>query len=463
MQPEDDKVSIAILQSSVDLLILNISFFVAYAIKIPVSPIVHFGDHYLFLLVFFNLIWVLITLGLKTYELPGFLGMESIWKKSFQTILLHLAVIIVFIFIVKGFYYSRGLVGLAYFFLVIGITVWRTFFIYLVKRNRKSGHNLKRVIIVGSGTIGNQLYNYFTSSLSLGYKFEGFFHNHPEQCMPVTMVKGSLKDVEHYINENPIDEIFCTFRLNQSRSIRWLRDLADNHLIRFKLVPDFKGFLNRNVSLNYYYDTPVLTFRKEPLERTVNSIVKRLFDVIFSSLVIILLSPLGLIITLLIKVSSPGSVLFAQKRSGRNKEIFTCYKFRSMVINEVSDKHQAKPNDPRVTPIGKFLRKTNLDELPQFFNVLKGEMSVVGPRPHMLAHTQEYAKLINRFHVRHFVKPGITGWAQVNGLRGPLSKRNMYMRVRFDVWYVENWSLLLDIKIILRTILNMFAGERNAF
>jgi Undecaprenyl-phosphate glucose phosphotransferase len=277
------------------------------------------------------------------------------------------------------------------------------------------------------------------------------------------MVKGSLKDVSQYIIENPVDEIFCTFRLTQSRSIRWLRELADNHMIRFKLVPDFKGFLNRNVTLNYYYDTPVLVFRKEPLESTVNGAIKRLFDILFSIVVIIMLLPLCFIIAVLIKTTSPGPVFFSQKRSGRNNKIFTCYKFRTMVLNDVSDFAQARQDDPRVTRIGKLLRQTNLDELPQFINVMKGDMSVVGPRPHMLSHTQEYAKLINRFHVRHFVKPGITGWAQVNGLRGPLSKRNMYNRVKYDVYYVENWSLLLDIKIIIRTVLNMFAGERNAF
>lgn len=319
------------------------------------------------------------------------------------------------------------------------------------------------MIIVGSGTIGNQLYNYFSSSLSLGYRFDGFFHNNPDQCLPGHLVRGSVKDVEGFIFDHPIDEIYCTFSLNQSKSIRWLRRIADNNLIRFRLVPDFKGFVNRNVALDFYYDTPVLTFRSEPLESAWNAFVKRVFDIVFSLSVIIVSFPFMLILILLIKVSSPGPVFFSQQRSGRNREIFTCYKFRSMVSNSSADTLQATQNDPRVTGIGKFLRKTNLDEMPQFINVLLGQMSVVGPRPHMLTHTEEYAKLINKFHVRHFVKPGITGWAQVNGYRGPLNKLNMYKRVRFDVWYIENWSLLLDVKIITRTVLNMITGERNAF
>jgi undecaprenyl-phosphate galactose phosphotransferase/putative colanic acid biosynthesis UDP-glucose lipid carrier transferase len=205
--------------------------------------------------------------------------------------------------------------------------------------------------------------------------------------------------------------------------------------------------------------------RREPLENSLNRIIKKIFDMCFSFLVIALLFPwLFPILMLIIKIESPGPVFFKQERSGRDNKPFSCLKFRSMRVNEGSHKKQAEKGDKRVTRFGAFMRKTSIDELPQFFNVLFGNMSVVGPRPHMLYHTQAYKELINNYLVRHYTKPGITGWAQVNGYRGETKELvDMENRVEFDIWYIENWSLLLDIKIIIKTVLNVFHGEKNAY
>ena len=193
--------------------------------------------------------------------------------------------------------------------------------------------------------------------------------------------------------------------------------------------------------------------------------LKRLFDISFSLFVLIFIcSWLFPLLAIAIKLSSPGPIFFIQKRSGRNNAEFDCYKFRSMSVNKDSDKVQAIKNDTRITLIGKFLRKSNLDELPQFFNVLIGNMSVVGPRPHMLQHTADYSAIIDKFMVRHLIKPGITGWAQVNGFRGATSHpRYMMKRVRYDLWYIENWTFLLDIQIIFMTVYSMIKGDKNAF
>jgi exopolysaccharide biosynthesis polyprenyl glycosylphosphotransferase len=193
--------------------------------------------------------------------------------------------------------------------------------------------------------------------------------------------------------------------------------------------------------------------------------LKRAFDIVFSVLVISLIFPILFpILAILIKLSSKGPVFFKQLRTGKDNNSFYCYKFRTMRINQDSDKKQACKNDNRITKIGAFMRKTSLDELPQFFNVLQGDMSVVGPRPHMLLHTEEYSKIIDSFMVRHFVKPGITGWAQVNGYRGNTEAPElMAKRVAYDTWYLENWSLWLDITIIFKTVFNIFQGEENAF
>lgn len=192
--------------------------------------------------------------------------------------------------------------------------------------------------------------------------------------------------------------------------------------------------------------------------------VKRLFDFVFSS-VILLLSPLWLLpIAICVKLSSPGPVLFKQKRTGFMGREFNCLKFRTMRVNNESDKLQATKGDPRITRIGEFLRKTSLDELPQFINVFKGEMSVVGPRPHMLKHTKDYSAIIDKYMVRHFIKPGLTGWAQVNGYRGETKELwQMEKRVEYDVWYIENWNFMLDMKIIFLTLIGIFKGDKNAF
>ncbi|MEN9394801.1 MAG: hypothetical protein RL362_1022, partial [Bacteroidota bacterium] len=225
------------------------------------------------------------------------------------------------------------------------------------------------------------------------------------------------------------------------------------------------ALMGRRPALDMYNMIPVATLRPEPLQIPFNRIVKRGFDIVFSSLTLLVLTPIVFpIVALLIKLSSRGPIFFKQERTGEQGNSFWCWKFRTMQVNPDADKVQATWNDARITSIGKFLRKTNLDELPQFLNVLKGEMSVVGPRPHMLKHTEDYRQRVSKFLVRHFAKPGITGWAQVNGFRGETKQvSDMEKRVEADIWYVENWSLLLDLRIIFKTILNMIRGEKNAY
>ena len=208
-----------------------------------------------------------------------------------------------------------------------------------------------------------------------------------------------------------------------------------------------------------------MTLRSEPLENIVNRFIKRLFDIGFSALMFLFVLwwfiPL---VALIIKITSKGSIFFIQERSGIKNKSFRVIKFRTMYINSDAHYKQASRHDQRITPIGKLLRRSNLDEMPQFINVFFGQMSVIGPRPHMLKHTEEYSKIIDKFMVRHLVKPGITGWAQVNGYRGETKDvMEMEGRVRADVWYIENWSFGLDVKIIIMTIINMIRGEENAF
>ncbi|WP_431293743.1 exopolysaccharide biosynthesis polyprenyl glycosylphosphotransferase [Pedobacter sp. P26] len=266
--------------------------------------------------------------------------------------------------------------------------------------------------------------------------------------------------------ESGVKEIYVAIAPHRMNDVSRLVSVADQQCVRLKFVPDIGGALAAPYTISYMGgEFPMITLRNEPLEIMGNRFKKRAFDVIFSAFVIVfVMSWLYPIIAILIKLQSPGPVLFKQLRSGRNDEPFWCWKFRSMKINKDSDHKQATKDDDRITKIGRFLRKTSLDEMPQFFNVFFGSMSVVGPRPHMLKHTEEYKKIISQFMVRHFLKPGITGWAQVNGFRGETKEDDaMENRVKFDIFYLENWTAMLDVKIIFMTVINALRGEENAY
>jgi putative colanic acid biosynthesis UDP-glucose lipid carrier transferase len=242
-------------------------------------------------------------------------------------------------------------------------------------------------------------------------------------------------------------------------------DFADNNLKTLKFIPNEKQIFSRTSKFEYYDYIPVISLRNILQDETTNKIIKRLFDIVFSSIIIIgLLSWLTPILAIIIKMESKGPLFFIQKRNGLNYKEFNCYKFRSMFINDKADLDLASKNDIRITKVGKFIRKTSIDELPQFFNVFLGEMSVVGPRPHMVSVANLYAVKVDKFMVRHFVKPGITGLAQTKGYRGEVeTDEDIINRVKYDIFYMENWSILLDMEIILKTMYHVLKGDEKAF
>ena len=319
--------------------------------------------------------------------------------------------------------------------------------------------------MVGTTNASLQFVKEIQEHNEFGYRFMGYFDD-PETSM--AEVTGSLHQVKAFCIENNIDEIY--FALQPSDMINYVDDLmefSNDKLIRFRIVPEFSNYISKQfkkVNIEYYGNTPILSIRPEPLDNIYNRLQKRVFDIFFALLFFLLIGWwLFPLIALFVKLSSPGPVFFVQKRSGEGNEEFWCYKFRSMKVNAEADTKQATVGDARITRVGSFLRKSNLDELPQFINVLLGDMSVVGPRPHMLKHTEEYSKIVNNFMVRHFVKPGITGAAQANGYRGDTTDPVMMeKRVQYDLWYLENWSFWLDIKIVFLTVWSMIKGNENA-
>jgi len=264
--------------------------------------------------------------------------------------------------------------------------------------------------------------------------------------------------------ETKTDEIYCSMDDLTDSQITDIIHFADNNLKTLKFIPGEKQILSRNAKFEYYDYIPVISLRNILQDETLNKVIKRVFDLVFSSIIIVgLLSWLTPIMAIIIKWDTKGPLFFVQKRNGLNYKEFNCYKFRSMELNDKADLDLASKNDVRITKVGKFIRKTSIDELPQFFNVFFGEMSVVGPRPHMVSVANLYASKVDKFMVRHFVKPGITGLAQTKGFRGEVeTDEDIINRVKYDIFYMENWSILLDIKIILNTVYNMLKGDEKA-
>ena len=446
-----------------DIVIINIAFILTYYLKFESLD---FSDKYRFLLIVFNSIWVLVAFMLKLYEIKVLKRLDRILYNLFKVFIINAFVISAILFSLKRFEFSREHLYITYVLLFVLILLWRYLAIRLIYFYRKSGFNYKRVVIIGGNEVAQQLYTYFTSDDALGVQVKGVFSNNNISFdINENINSGRLDELKLFVIDKQIDEIYYAMPLIYTQKITDLINFCDKNMIRFKLVPDFRGFLFKRVNIDFYNDVPVVTLRAEPLTDITNRFLKRVFDILFSSLVIVfVLSWLYPILAMLIKLSSKGPIFFKQARSGVDNEEFTCYKFRSMTQSISSDSQQAIKGDARITKIGAFLRKSSLDEFPQFFNVLMGNMSIVGPRPHMILHTEEYSVLINKYMVRQLVKPGITGAAQVRGYRGETKElKDMEGRVRLDVWYIENWSLSLDINIIFHTVWNVLKGDEKAF
>jgi putative colanic acid biosynthesis UDP-glucose lipid carrier transferase len=320
-------------------------------------------------------------------------------------------------------------------------------------------------MVLGYNDVSIRLINYFQKETKL-VKLAGCFDDSGKISDSADLrIFSDLKDCMKIVKENEVTEIYSTLNPEHYPYLFELAQEAEAQFVYFKFVPDYNIFVNRNIYVDFVNDIPVLSLRKEPLEDTGNRIKKRALDVVLSSLAIIfILSWLIPLIALLIKLDSKGPIFFIQLRSGKNNQPFRCLKFRSLRVNDQADSIQVSRNDNRVTRIGRIMRKTNIDELPQVLNIFLGDMSLVGPRPHMLKHTEQFAELYKEYMIRHFVKPGLTGWAQVNGFRGEI-KDNEFLRkrVEYDTWYMENWSLYLDLKIIFLTIVVTLRGDKNAF
>lgn len=365
---------------------------------------------------------------------------------------------------------------------------------WFIKLYRQAGRNTRRATLVGNDPELMTVYHKLVTDETMGYQVLGYYADTDigEWTYPSDELRfkneelerrkktsrgrnlelkhlGTLQEFLRLMREDPEqlelgDEMYVSLSRRDRELIKRISRFCDHRVIRFFYVPVSVESIGLNLKREMLDDMEVFTTYENPLQNSINRTVKRLFDIVMSTLFLIPTAIIFPFVFIIMKIQSPGPILFKQRRTGIDGKTFNCYKFRSMHVNADADKVQATKDDPRKYPFGNFMRKANIDELPQFINVLQGRMSIVGPRPHMLAHTEQYSELIDKYMVRHFVKPGVTGWAQVTGYRGETKELwQMEGRVKRDIWYIEHWSIWLDIRIIWLTFKSMFIHDKNAY
>jgi putative colanic acid biosynthesis UDP-glucose lipid carrier transferase len=446
----------------IDLLALNL---IHAMITLTLNRIPSNGEKpYLYLFVAANMFWLLSAYATALYMDKASPNGDLFARRTFKTFILFNCLMLLFMFIYH-YPYSRLFMLLSFGVFLGFLIASRMVLIGITFYMQRVSRVTRRIVIVGYNEIAKTLVKRLYAQRK-NFHVEGFFEEDEMVNELSTLpIIGNIDECVEYAKRNNIQEIYSTISPEKHVRLYDMATTAEKSFIRFKFVPDFRLYVNRNTHMEYLAEIPILSLRPEPLEDMGNAIKKRVFDVIFSSLVIILiLSWLMPVMAILIKLSSRGPVFFVQSRSGKNNKQFRCFKFRTLRVNNDANSKQVTRDDIRITKLGRILRKTNLDELPQFVNVLFGDMSIVGPRPHMLKHTRSFSKIIEEYMIRHFVKPGVTGWAQVNGYRGEIKEDGQLRhRIEHDIWYMENWSLWLDAKIILLTIYTTLKGDKNAY
>ena len=460
-----NKQSIYLTASLFDFVLLNLSFFLS-TILLKSSDLSLNGSHPYLLLLILNMVWFFYTNSVGFYQefliRPFPIQFYNILKLS----IIISIVSILFLFVVTQHLSTR------YFILINGILILITFTVRIIifkgalRILRNKGKSIRNLLIIGAEDIGLKFREVITGNPEFGHRFMGFIHN-----IPGKDVIGNITDLNRIINENKIEDVVVALHNNSIESLDEIVNICNKNAVKIHVIPDYFKFLSGRFQISTVSNLPVITIRDEPLNEVIMRFIKRIFDLTFSIFIILLiLSWLLPIVSLLIKLDSKGPVLFVQDRFGARKRKFRCYKFRTLNYEKRNpDKFEPiARQDPRVTRVGKFLRKTNLDELPQFLNVLKGDMSVVGPRPHPPGVELVYEKIFEKIKMRYNVRPGVTGWAQINGLRGEVlneeeNRKRILNKMKYDLWYIENWSLKLDFQIILITLWHMIKGDTKGF
>ncbi|NND06267.1 MAG: undecaprenyl-phosphate glucose phosphotransferase [Saprospiraceae bacterium] len=421
------------------------------------------------LLIAFNLCWLAIVLwnGDPEARYRGNLSTRS--KQVILEGFLFVGLMSTLAVIFKIEYFNRTTFLLPILLFTFGnIVLLKPMFEFMKRRKRYTANDY-HILLVGNGNGAEHVQNYAKTHAHLGYELVGVINDGQSvggsNGATFNNRLGGLDDLPKILDRQQVDEIFISLPPQQERQIKNAIKVADLRGVRVNLVPETPVYLGQNYRSYSLDQMPVYQLRQSPLDRFQNYLIKKIFDVVFASVVITVLSPVYLIIGLLIYLDGRGPVLYRPIRKGEAGNSFRCLKFRTMSTcdDPINGTRSTEKNDPRITRLGRFLRKYDLDELPQFFNVLKGDMSVVGPRPHRVNLQSDFRRIVDDYMVRHYIKPGITGWAQVNGWRGPTTTLlQKTERIKHDLWYIEHWSFWLDVKIVFLTAFGK-KSRKNAF
>ncbi|MFT3837155.1 MAG: undecaprenyl-phosphate glucose phosphotransferase [Myxococcaceae bacterium] len=415
----------------------------------------------------------LITLGLAVVIFPIVFRQTNLYTSNrarthlgevfeiFKAMVLAALILIAVVNFVRDRYSRLTLViffGYAFLFISAVRVMTRSAF----NKLRRRGYNLKTILVVGAGELGHRVCDTIEQHKELGFKVSGLLTRHPEKVGTTykkAPVVGVVGDVEKVLDDTKPDQVIIALPIEEGHVVKELMEKLALRTVDVKVVPDLYQYRTLRGGLEEFGGLPILSLQGDPLHGW-NVVLKRVFDLAISTVTLLLASPVMVFVALAVKFSSKGPVFFRQERMGMDGRTFAMLKFRTMKLDaEAAGAQMTSPDDPRRTAMGGFLRRTSIDELPQLLNVLKGEMSLVGPRPERPVFIEEFKKQIPRYHLRHLVKSGMTGWAQINGLRGQTS---IEKRIEFDLYYIENWSLLLDVKILARTALGGFLSK-NAY
>lgn len=443
---------------SIESLIILIDLILINGVVYAISDRLHFDFSFLF---YISIFWFFIAYYINFYVIHRYTTFTELIKLLIsQFFIFGLAFLSYFTLFKEGEIVSNQ--SLIFILIFSLISFFKFFIFFLQKKYRNKNKDFKNIILFGDLNSAQKLETLFNDYRDFGYKFYGFFSRKKHESQKYL---GPIKEGFNFVLENKIEEIYCDPAHFSDRYLIKIRQFSEKFDIELKFLPESKAIYSKDFTLEYIGTVPVLKPKPLPFEKIETHFIKRLFDIIFSLLVcIIVLSWLIPILWIIVKCDSKGPLFFKQKRDGLGGKQFYCYKLRSMVLNDEADKISATKNDPRITKVGAFLRKSSIDELPQFFNVLLGNMSIVGPRPHINVQNEKYANEIDNYIVRNSVKPGITGLAQISGFRGEVTKKSdIKNRVRLDVFYIENWSFFLDVKIVVKTFLNFFKREEKAY
>ena len=450
-----------------DLILLNAAFFIA-AIAAQSFDILIDRNHMFVLEAILNFAWYFFGNAINFYD--DFARRLFLFQlvSIIKNISVQVLISIIFIFIVKEDLFTRNFILYYSLLLFVLVSFRLILFRKTLKKLRKKGISIRNLLIIGAGEIGRNFKKLIDENPDFGYKFAGFLGKETNQ--KDSDIVGNYDQLEKTISTGNIDEVVLALPREDNALMDEVFRTCNRNAIKTHIIPDYFRFVSQRFQISMVGNFPVITSRNEPLEEIQWRIVKRIFDFIFSLFIIVLiLSILFPVIALITKLTSPGPIFYIQERIGAKNKAFKCYKFRTLHVNK-SPENSFQPvteNDPRIAPFGKFLRNSNIDELPQFINVLKGEMSIVGPRPYPIPYDNRYGKIFEEIKLRHNVKPGITGWAQIHGLRGDVmddeeNKRLITKRIEYDLWYIENWSFTLDLQIILITIWHMLVGKSRS-